>query len=84
MDNAMKQLKTPGRVHRVRRYVEAQLPVHRQFIPAATVYFAELNQPLDFGSEPMTPQMAQAIGGPLPPELSCMRGLVRPYLGDRA
>jgi len=66
-DNAMRQLKTPGRVHRVKRYAEAQLPVHRQFIPAGTVYFAELNQPLDFGSEPMTPQMAEAIGGPLPP-----------------
>jgi hypothetical protein len=65
-DNAMKQLKTPGRVHRVQRYLEAQLPVHRQFIPAGTVYFAELNQPLDFGSELMTPQVAQVIGGPLP------------------
>jgi len=66
-DTAMTQLKTPGRVHRAKRYAEAQLPVHRQFIPAGTVYFAELNQSLDFGSEPMTPQMAQAIGGPLPP-----------------
>ncbi len=66
-DSAMQQLKTPGRVHRVKRYVESQLPVHRQFIPAGTVYFAELNQALDFGSEVMTPQMAQAIGGPLPP-----------------
>src|SRR6266850_2331713 len=27
-DNAMSQLKTPGRVHRLKRYVEAQLPVH--------------------------------------------------------
>ncbi len=32
-DNAMKQLKTPGRVHRLKRYVEAQLPVHAQYIP---------------------------------------------------
>ena len=37
-DDAMKQLKTPGRMHRLKRYVEAQLPVHRQYIPAATVY----------------------------------------------
>ncbi len=66
-DNAMKQLKTPGRVHRVKRYVEAQLPVHAQYIPVGTVYFAELNAPLDFGSEMMTPQMASSIGGPLPP-----------------
>jgi hypothetical protein len=32
-----------------------------------TVYFAELNAPLGFGSETMTPQMASSIGGPLPP-----------------
>lgn len=66
-DNAMKQLKTPGRMHRVKRYAETQLPVHRQFIPAGTLYFAELNQALDFGSEVMTPEMASAIGRPLPP-----------------
>jgi len=55
---AMKQLKTPGRVHRLERYAESQLPVHGQYIPAGTVYFAELDDPLDFGSETMTPQMA--------------------------
>jgi hypothetical protein len=66
-DNAMKQLKTPGRMHRLKRYIEAQLPVHAQYIPAGTVYFAELTVPLDFGTELMTPQMAASIGGPLPP-----------------
>jgi len=66
-DNAMKQLKTPGRKRRLERYIESQLPVHRQFIPAGTVYFAELTVPLDFGTELMTPQMAASIGGPLPP-----------------
>jgi len=65
-DNAMKQLKTAGRVQRAKRYVEAQLPVHRQFIPAGTFYFAELKEPLDFGTEVMTPVMAQAFGGSLP------------------
>ena len=40
---AMKQLKTPGRVHRLERYAESQLPVHAQYIPAGTVYFAELD-----------------------------------------
>lgn len=65
-DNAMKQLKTPGRVHRLQRYAEAQLPVHHQYIPAGTTYFAELEDPLDFGSEPLTPEMAASVGGPLP------------------
>jgi hypothetical protein len=63
----MKQLKTPGRLHRVRRYLEDQLPVHRQFVPAGTAYFAELKKPLDFGSEVMTQTMAETLGGSLPP-----------------
>ena len=66
-DNAMRQLKTPGRVHRVKRYLEAQLPAHRQFVPAGTAYFAELSEPLDFGQVAVTPEVASAIGGPLPP-----------------
>ena len=65
-NNAMKQLKTPGRIHRLQRYAETQLPVHRQYIPAGTMYFAELEEPLDFGSEPLTPEMAASLGSPLP------------------
>src|SRR5208337_4232499 len=65
-DNAMKQLKTPGKMRRLERYGEAQLPVRRQYIPAGTVYFAELEDPLDFGSEMMTAPMASSIGTALP------------------
>jgi type IV secretory pathway VirB10-like protein len=77
-DNAMKQLKTPGRMHRLKRYVEAQLPIHPQYIPAGTVYFAELTTPLDFGTELMTPQMAASLGGPLPPGSVVHARLVTP------
>ncbi len=65
-DNAMKQLKTPGKIRRLERYGETQLPVHRQYIPAGTVYFAELEEPLDFGNEVMTAPMASSIGTALP------------------
>jgi len=65
-DNAMKELKTPGKVRRLERYGEAQLPVRRQYIPAGTVYFAELEDPLDFGSLVMTVPMASSIGTELP------------------
>jgi hypothetical protein len=77
-DNAMKQLKTPGRMHRLKRYVEAQLPVHAQYIPVGTVYFAELNAPLDFGTELMTSQIASSIGGPLPPDSVVHARLITP------
>jgi type IV secretory pathway VirB10-like protein len=65
-DNAMKQLNTPGKIRRLERYGEAQLPVHRQYIPAGTVYFAELEESLDFGNEVMTVPMASSIGNALP------------------
>jgi hypothetical protein len=83
-DNAMKQLKTPGRVHRAERYLEAQLPVHRQYIPAGTVYFAELKESLDFGNEVMTPQMASAIGSPLPPGSIVHARLITPLTSASA
>jgi hypothetical protein len=65
-DTVMKQLKTPGKIHRLERFAQSQLPVHPQYIQAGTVYFAELNDALDFGSEVLTPQQAMSIGGPLP------------------
>jgi hypothetical protein len=65
-DNAMKQVKATGKLHRLERYGEAQSPVHRQFIPAGTVYFAELEEPLEFGSETMTVPMAWSIANALP------------------
>ncbi len=65
-NNAMQQLKTPGRVHRLERYAEALLPIHAQYIPAGTIYFAELEDPIDFGSETLSADKASSIGGPLP------------------
>lgn len=65
-DKAMEQLHTPGKIQRLERYGEAQLPVHRQYIPAGTVYFAELKDPLEFGSEVMTVPMATSIGSAIP------------------
>jgi len=66
-DAAMKQVKTPGKVHRVERLAIAQLPVHPQYIDGGTVYFAELQDPLDFGTEPLSPEAAASLGGPPPP-----------------
>ena len=61
-NNAMSEVKAPGKIHRIERFAVAQLPVHPQYIDAGTVYFAELQEPLDFGTEPLTTQMASSIG----------------------
>jgi hypothetical protein len=60
--SAMQQVKEPGKLHRIERYAIADLPVHPQYIEAGSVYFAELQDPLDFGTEPLNPELARSIG----------------------
>jgi hypothetical protein len=48
------------------KYAVGQLPVHPQYVAAGTVYFAELQEPLDFGAEALTAQLASSIGTTLP------------------
>jgi type IV secretory pathway VirB10-like protein len=83
-DNAMKQLKTPGRMHRLKRLAQSQLPVHPQYIPTGTVYLAALNDPLDFGTEVMTPEVASSIGGVLPDGAVVHARLVTPLSSGNA
>jgi hypothetical protein len=66
-NNAMKQVESPGRMHRFIRYAVAQLPAHPQYIDAGTLYSAELSQPLDFGSEFVSSKTLSAIGTQPPP-----------------
>jgi hypothetical protein len=63
-DIAMKQVHEPGRIHKIIRYAVAELPVHPRYIDAGTVYFAELEKPIDFGTEPLTSETAASIGTP--------------------
>jgi hypothetical protein len=65
--DAMKQIESPGRMHVFVRYAVAQLPVHPQYIEAATVYSAELSRPLDFGSESVSTASLSSIGTQPPP-----------------
>jgi hypothetical protein len=65
-DNAMKQVHEPDKIHKIERYAIAQLPVHPQYLDAGTVYFAELEKPLDFGTEPLTPEIAASLNTPPP------------------
>jgi hypothetical protein len=65
-DSTMQQVKEPGKLHRMKRYAVAQLPVHPQYIEAGTVYFAELGKQLEFGSEPLTPEVAASLNSEIP------------------
>ena len=60
-NTAMQQVKQPGKIHKIERYAIAQLPVHPQYVDAGTVYFAELQDPLSFGTEPLSAE-ARSVG----------------------
>jgi hypothetical protein len=66
-NSAMKKIESPGRMHVVKRYAVAQLPVHPQYIDAGTIYSAELSQPLDFGTENISSDTLSGIGSQPPP-----------------
>jgi hypothetical protein len=66
-NDAMKQVKSPGRMHLIMRYAVAQLPVHPQYVDAGTLYSAEVSQPLDFGSESVSSETLSTIGIEPPP-----------------
>jgi len=66
-DEAMKQIHEPGKMHRLERYAVSQLPAHPQYLDAGALYSAELQEPLEFGSKPLTPSMAVSISTS-PPE----------------
>ena len=61
-----RQLHEPGKVHKLERLAIAQLPVHPQYLDAGTSFNADLQQPLDFGSEALKPEDLSAIGTPPP------------------
>lgn len=61
-----KQIHEPGKMHRLKRLAVAQLPVHPQYIESGTSFNADLQQPLDFGSEFVTPEALINIGAPPP------------------
>ena len=65
-NEAVSQIKQPGKMDRLGRYAVEQLPVHPQYIDAGTVYFAELLEPLDFGTKVYTPPAMAADEAPLP------------------
>ena len=63
------------RRHRLGRYLVAQLPAHPQYLGVGTLYSVALEEPLDFGSEPLTAEMVSSIGT-TPPEGSLVHALL--------
>jgi hypothetical protein len=77
-DNAMAQIEAPGKMHRIKRIVVAELPYHPQYIDAGARYDAELLEPLDFGTETCSADALAAFGTSPPPGSIVHAQLVTP------
>jgi hypothetical protein len=61
-----KQIHEPGKMHKLKRILVAQLPVHPQYIDAGTSFNADLQLPLDFGMEAVKLEALTNVGAPPP------------------
>jgi hypothetical protein len=65
-ENAKQQIHEPGKMHRLERLALAQSPYRPQYLDAGTSFNADLQQPLDFGTETLKPEALSTIGTPPP------------------
>jgi hypothetical protein len=74
-ENVKKQIDEPGKKHKLERFAVAQLPYHPQYMDAGTSFNADLQRPLDFGTEALKPEALTAVGT-LPPSGSVVHALL--------
>ncbi len=65
--NAIDEVKAPGKLHRLKELALSELPYRRQYLPAGTVFDAELTRPLDFGTATLNPKEMADVGQ-VPPQ----------------
>ena len=69
---AIWEVKSPGKVHRLREWLKARLiaylPYHRQAYPPGTIFTARLKAPIALGSEMVSQHKLTGIGSPPPPD----------------
>jgi hypothetical protein len=61
-ETAKQQVTAPGKMHRLKRLAIAELPYHPQYFDAGTRFNAELLDPLNFGTEELTPEKVHMVG----------------------
>jgi hypothetical protein len=68
--DALAQVESPGRIHRLMRYLKARvvawLPYHRQAYPPGTIFTARLLSPIQLGSETLSQPTLRGIGSAPP------------------
>jgi hypothetical protein len=61
-ETAKEQVAAPGKMHRLKRVLIAQLPYHPQYFNAGTHFNAELIDALNFGTEELTAEKVNMVG----------------------
>ena len=64
---AIAAIKAPHKLKRIEAILSAQLPFHRQFLPAGTQFTATLRNPLTLGTEDISQQELKMVGSEIPP-----------------
>lgn len=64
---AIEEIKSPHKLKQMEALLTAQLPFHRQFLPAGTQFTATLKGPLTLGTEDYSQQKMKEVGGKIPP-----------------
>jgi len=64
---AIQEVKAPGKWKRFKAMIAAELPYHRQSLPAGTQFTAELMTPLELGKETPPAKELVQLGGKIPP-----------------
>ena len=66
---AADEIRTPGRMERLKQFLASQVPYRRQFVAVGTRFSASLDQPLYFGAALRTQQQMAAIGSRPPADV---------------
>ena len=66
---AADEIRTPGRMERLKQFLAAQVPYRRQFVTVGTRFSASLDQPLYFGAALRTQQQMATIGSRPPADV---------------
>src|ERR1700757_803242 len=62
VDDTLDEIKSPGKMQRLKEMVLAQSPYRRQYLQPGTRFYAALNEPLDFGTTTRTAEQLAQLG----------------------
>lgn len=80
---AVAAIEAPHKLKMAEAIFSAQLPVHRQFLPAGTEFTATLKNPLTLGTENLSQQELKELGSEIPPASTVHVWLATPLSSEK-